>query len=382
MVLVLNYAMMKRFFIFVLLLALLLPAGALAAETSATALILYEPRTGTVLQEKNADTPMLIASTTKIMTALLVVEHCRLSQVVTITEPMCGAEGSSMYLTPGDQYTVEELLYGLMLASANDSAEALAINAAGSIETFADWMNARAEAIGMTNSHFANPNGLDDPDGRHYSTARDMALLTANAMENPTFCKFFAAESHEIHGTVYPNHNKLLKNYAGCIGGKTGYTMAAGRTLVSVAERDGLRLICVTLRDPNDWVDHATLFDEAFANYRFMTFPETGWREVPVISAAVSSVPVKSTIPYTLVRKGDEARLHVSLPRFVFAPVQRGDVLGTLNVTLRGKGVVKADLLAAADAPLDESQRLSPWERLVSVCDRYTASLTDDVFFA
>ena len=374
--------MMKRLCIFVLLLALLLPVSTFATDTSAAALILYEPRTGTVLQEKNADTPMLIASTTKIMTALLTVERCRLSQVVTITEEMCGAEGSSMYLTPGDQYTVEDLLYGLMLASANDSAEALAIHAAGSIEAFAAWMNERAAAIGMVNTHFANPNGLDDPAGQHYSCARDMALLTANAMKDPTFCKFFAAESHEIHGTVFPNHNKLLQSYSGCIGGKTGYTRAAGRTLVSVAERDGLRLICVTLSDPNDWVDHAALFDDAFADYRFLTFPETGWQSLPVISATVAAVPLKCSVPYALVRNGDEAQTHVSLPRFVFAPVQRGDVLGTLNVTLRGKVVLKADLLAAADAPVDEAQRLTPWERFVSIYDRYAVSLTEKEFFA
>lgn len=365
-----------------LLLTLLLPVKAHATDTSAAALILYEPRTGTVLQEKNADAPMLIASTTKIMTALLVAERCRLSETVWITQDMCGAEGSSLYLSPGDVYTVEELLYGLMLASANDSAEALAIHAAGSIETFSAWMNERAEAIGMTNTHFANPNGLDDPGGQHYSTARDMALLTADAMKNPVFCKFFAAGSHVIHGTEFPNHNKLLQSYPGCIGGKTGYTRAAGRTLVSVAERDGLRLICVTLADPNDWVDHAALFDDAFANYRFMTLPETGWESLPVISATSASVPLKCSVPYVLVRNGDEAQVHVSLPRFVFAPVQRGDVLGTLNITRHGKVAVKAELLAAADAPLDEAQRLTPWERFVSIYDRYAASLTEKDFFA
>jgi D-alanyl-D-alanine carboxypeptidase len=277
---------------------------------------------------------------------------------------------------------VEDLLYGLMLASANDAAEALAIHAAGSIETFAGWMNERAAAIGMANSHFANPNGLDDPAGQHYSTARDMALLTASAMENPAFCRFFAAESHEIHGTVFPNHNKLLQSYAGCIGGKTGYTRAAGRTLVSVAERDGLRLICVTLTDPNDWVDHAALFDEGFAAYQFLTFPESRWRAVPVISGTAASVQVKCSQPYALVHRSDETQIHVSLPRFVFAPVQRGDVLGTLNVTLYGKVLLRADLLAAADVPVDESQRLTLWERFVSLSDRYAAALTGDVFFA
>ena len=374
--------MIKRLCIWILLLALLLPAGAMAYSDSAVAMILYEPRTGTVLKERNADEQRLIASTTKIMTALLTVEHCRLSQVVNITEPMCGAEGSSMYLTPGDAYTVEDLLYGLMLASANDAAEALAIHTAGSIEAFAAMMNEKAASLGMANTHYANPHGLDDPAGQHYSSARDLAFLTAAAMENPLFCRFFSAREFEIHGTVIENHNKLLASYDGCLGGKTGYTRAAGRTLVSCAERNGLRLICVTLSDPDDWNDHRALFDAAFADYRFLTFPETGWKSVPAISSTVPDIPLRCSVPYALVRNGKEAEVHVSLPRFVFAPVRQGDVLGSLNVTLMGRIVVKADLLAAADAPLDESQRLTPWERFTSICDRYTASLSDDVFFS
>ena len=371
-VLILKHGIMKRFVICALLLALLLPVKALAAaDNSAEALILYEPRTGTVLREKQADKSMLIASTTKIMTALLVVEHCALQETVTITEAMCGAEGSSLYLTEGQRFTVEELLYGLMLASANDAAEALAIHTAGSIEAFAAMMNEKAASLGMANTHYANPHGLDDPAGQHYSSARDLAFLTAAAMENPLFCRFFSAREFEIHGTVIENHNKLLASYDGCLGGKTGYTRAAGRTLVSCAERNGLRLICVTLSDPDDWNDHRALFDAAFADYRFLTFPETGWKSVPAISSTVPDIPLRCSVPYALVRNGKEAQVHVSLPRFVFAPVNRGDALGSLVVAVRGKVVVRADILAAADAPVDLSQRMRPWERLIRLGDRY-----------
>ena len=371
-VLILKHGFMKRFLICALALALFLPVKAhAAAEFSAEALILYEPRTGTVLREKKADEPMLIASTTKIMTALLVVEHCAMQETVTVTEAMCGAEGSSLYLSEGQQFTVEELLYGLMLASANDAAEALAIHAAGSIEAFAAMMNEKAAILGMANTHYANPHGLDDPAGQHYSCARDLALLTAAAMENPLFCRFFSAREFDIHGTVIENHNKLLASYDGCLGGKTGYTRAAGRTLVSVAERDGLRLICVTLSDPDDWNDHRALFDAAFADYRFLTFPEAGWKSVPAISSTASSVPLRCSVPYALVRKGREAQVHVFLPRFVFAPVRRDDKLGSLVVAVRGKAVVRADILAAADAPTDPAQRLRPWERLIRFGDRY-----------
>ena len=164
-VLILKHNAMKRILICILLLALLLPTGALAAaDCSAEAMILYEPRTGTVLRAVRPDEPMLIASTTKIMTALLVVEHCAMQETVNITEAMCGAEGSSLYLSAGQQYTVEDLLYGLMLASANDAAEALAIHAAGSIEGFAALMNAKAAALGLQNTHYANPHGLNHPE--------------------------------------------------------------------------------------------------------------------------------------------------------------------------------------------------------------------------
>lgn len=371
-VLILKHGFMKRFLICVCLLALFFPAKAHAVPNySAQAFILYEPRTGTVLREKKADEPMLIASTTKIMTALLVVEHCAMQETVNITEAMCGAEGSSLYLTEGQQFTVEELLYGLMLASANDAAEALAIHTAGSIEAFAAMMNEKAASLGMANTHYANPHGLDDPAGQHYSSARDLALLTAAAMENPQFCRFFSAREFEIHGTVIENHNKLLASYDGCLGGKTGYTRAAGRTLVSCAERDGLRLICVTLSDPDDWNDHRALLDAAFADYRFLTFPETGWKSVPAISSTLSAVPLRCSVPYALVRNGREAQIHVSLPRFVFAPVSRGDALGSLVVAVRGKVVVRAELLAAADAPVDPAQRLRPWERLTRLGDQY-----------
>lgn len=372
-VLILKHNAMKRILICILLLALLLPTDAFAAaDCSAEAMILYEPRTGTVLREKNADEQRLIASTTKIMTALIVLEQCRLQETVTITEAMCGAEGSSLYLSAGQQYTVEDLLYGLMLASANDAAEALAIHAAGSIESFAALMNAKAAVLGLQNTHYANPHGLNHPE--HYSSARDLALLTAAAMENPMFCRLFSAKEYDLHGTVIENHNKLLAGYEGCIGGKTGYTHAAGRTLVSCAERDGLRLICVTLTDPDDWNDHRALFDEAFAAYRFLTFPETGWRSVPAISATVPDVPLRCSVPYALVRNGKEAETHVSLPRFVFAPVKRGDELGSLVVVVRGRVVVRAQLLAAADAPLDPAQRLMPWERLVRPPERYASA--------
>ena len=221
---------------------------------SAKSAILMHADSGRVLYEKNADEHMLIASTTKIMTAIVVLEHCALDELVEADERSAGIEGSSMYLKAGESYTVEDLLYGLMLASGNDAASALALHVADSLEDFAALMNEKAAALGMTESSFKNPHGLDEEG--HYSTARDMAKLAAYCMENPDFARIAGAVSHTVGEQTYVNHNRLLREYDGCLGLKTGYTMAAGRTLVTCAERDGARYVCVTLNDPDDWDDH------------------------------------------------------------------------------------------------------------------------------
>ena len=250
---------MRRFCCLLLCLLLtlsLVPARTEALEVSAAAAVLMDADTGEILFEKNADRRMLIASTTKILTALVVLEHARLDEVVTI-QPRHMAEGSSMYLKPGETLTVETLLYGLLLCSGNDAAVALADHCGGSVARFVGWMNETAQRIGMTGSSFANPNGLDDE--QHYSTARDMALLAAYAARNPTFVRLCSTRSVTVGGRTMTNHNKLLQSVEGCIGMKTGYTKAAGRTLVSCVRRDGRTLVAVTLQDGNDWVDHAEM---------------------------------------------------------------------------------------------------------------------------
>ena len=238
----------------------MLPAVAEAVEVSATAAVLLDADTGQVLYEKNGDERMLIASTTKIMTALVVLEQASLDDTITVTQAHM-AEGSSMYLKPGETVRVEELLYGLLLCSGNDAALALTA-CAGGPEPFVALMNEKAAALGMTRTSFANPNGLD-AEG-HYSTARDMAVLAAAAMEEPTFRRICSSRSVTIGQRTMENHNRLLRQVEGCIGLKTGYTKAAGRTLVSCAERCGCRLIAVTLRDSDDWADHAALYEYGF----------------------------------------------------------------------------------------------------------------------
>ncbi len=252
---------MKKSIILVCILLALLPCRVSAAEISATSAILMDADSGQVLYEKNADRKMLIASTTKIMTALVVLERCDLSETVTV-RPEHMAEGSSMYLKPGEELTVETLLYGLLLCSGNDAALALADHCGGSVERFVGWMNGKAAELGMTGTSFANPNGLDD-DG-HFSTARDMAVLAAYAADDPTFVRICSTVTATVGGRTMNNHNRLLKTLNGCVGMKTGYTKAAGRTLVTCAQRDGHRLVAVTFQDGNDWADHAALYDEGF----------------------------------------------------------------------------------------------------------------------
>ncbi len=234
-----------------------------APSLSATAAVLMDADTGEILYEKNADKQMLIASTTKIMTALVALEHAALQQEVVVTQNHM-VEGSSMYLAPGERVTVEELLYGLLLCSGNDAALALAEGCCGSVEAFVEEMNRKAAALGMEDSSFANPNGLDDP--QHYSTAADMARLAACAVQDPAFVRFASTIQVATAERTMSNHNRLLRTLDGCIGLKTGYTMAAGRTLVSCVTRGGRTLVAVTLQDGNDWEDHRSLYEFGFAD--------------------------------------------------------------------------------------------------------------------
>ena len=245
----------------VLLMGVVAPCGAAELSTSATAAILMDADTGEVLYEKNADRQMLIASTTKILTALVALESAPLQKEITVTNDHM-VEGSSMYLKPGETVTVEGLLYGLLLCSGNDAALALADACCGSVEVFVAEMNRKAAEMGMENSSFANPNGLDAEN--HCSTARDMAILAAYAAKNPTFVRLCSTSQVSITGRTMTNHNRLLREVEGCIGMKTGYTKAAGRTLVTCAVREGRTLVAVTLCDGNDWVDHKTLYEYGF----------------------------------------------------------------------------------------------------------------------
>ena len=306
---------------------------------------------GQCLFEQNADSRRLIASTTKLMTALVCLENADEQDVVTIRERHCLAEGSSMYLKPGERYTVRELLLGLLLSSGNDAALALADHVGGSMEGFVGLMNRRASQLGLTQTHFENPHGLDAAE--HFSTARDLARLMLCCMENPSFRRLVSARTAEIRGLTLVNHNRLLSLCPDCIGGKTGYTMAAGRCLVSCFERDGLRLVCVTLSDPDDWNDHRRLSDWAFRTFVLRDPAAAAEFDVPVVTGSRAAVRVMSIESRPLLLPRDaEIELQAELPRFVFAPVKRGESAGTLRVYSLGKLMLECPLIYADDVPL------------------------------
>ena len=288
-----------------------LPAPAISARSA----LVMDADTGRVLYAREADRRSLIASTTKIMTGFLICRDLDPDLRVTVPEEAVGIEGSSIYLQSGEELRVRDLLLGMLLHSGNDAAAALAILHSGSIEDFAAEMNRTACGLGLTDTSFANPHGLDSEE--NYSTARDLARLAAAALENKLFLETVSTKICTVGGRTLTNHNKLLWQYPGCIGVKTGYTKAAGRILVSAAERAGRRLICVTIHAPDDWRDHCALLDWAFARYEardlarkgecLMISPEPGSK--PLIAAASLTVPM---LPE------EEVRLEY-LPRFAGA---------------------------------------------------------------
>ncbi len=349
----------------IIILSMILPSGAYAEpDNSASSVILVHADTGQVLYSKNADSQMLIASTTKIMTALVALESCSPDEQVLILPEYTGVEGSSMYLEAGKTYSVSDLLYGMLLVSGNDAALALAYHCGGSIEGFAEMMNAKAREMGLVNSSFRNPHGLD-AEG-HYSTAEDLAAITCEAMKNDLFAKIVSTKTYVVGEQTYMNHNKLLWSYEGCLGIKTGYTIAAGRSLVSCAERNGLRLVCVTLSDPDDWNDHKKLYDWAFSSFEYeRVLPMGIICEIPVISGAKDNVGVSvSTDSRILVEKNSQLDFKLELPEFVYAGIKSGECAGRAFVTANGTLIGEFPLSYCEDVQLADNARLSAWGRI------------------
>ena len=329
-------------------------AHADSVTTSAEAFILYCADNGEVILSQNADSELPMASTTKIMTALITLEYAaKENKTVEFFEEM-SAEGSSMYLKPDEKVTLKDLAVGMMMQSGNDAANAAAISIAGSTDRFAEIMNSKAEELGMEHTHFVTPSGLDD-DG-HYSCARDLAMLMTYALKNKSFAEITSQKSMDVDfvepdgkSVTYANHNKLLSLYDGCIGGKTGYTEKSGRCLVSAAKRDGVTLIAVTLNDPDDWDDHIGLYTYGFNALVAVKPPENNGYNIDIVGGKKDNISLTCGEYQPVVVPRDKAKdvaVRIILPAFCYAPINKGDRVGEIDYLLDGKEIAAIPLEA------------------------------------
>jgi len=324
--------------------------------------VLMDFTTGQVLYDKNMHKRMYPASTTKILTAIIAIEKGNLNDIVTASNNVTKIDGNSIFLSPGEQLTLEQLLYAIMLQSANDAAIAIAEHIGGSVENFAKMMNEKAKEIGAYDSHFVNPNGL--PDDNHYSTPYDMALIARYAMQNPEFRKIVTT----IHYQIPPTNkfdkvrdlwlsNRLIKpssfRYEGADGVKTGYTVAAGQVLAASATRDGRRLISVIMGDQgtNIWTDTIKLLDYGFQNFSLVKKTEKG-ETITYIDLGKSHFKLPLIAKedfYYEVPKGQENSIEtqIILNKDIKTPINKGDVLGYIKYTLDGNEIGTNPLIAA-----------------------------------
>ena len=343
--------------------ALLIPVKAEAV--SARRAYVLDAVSGRELFVRNPDERSLIASTTKIMTALIVCEQCNVLDRMRIPKEAVGIEGSSMYLKEGEVLTLQELLYGLMLSSGNDAAVALAIYCGGTVEGFAELMNDKARNLGLTGTHFENPNGLDSPG--HYSTARDLAKLAAYAMKNPIFYKTVSAKSVRIGERCLTNHNKLLWKLEGADGVKTGFTKAAGRILVSSATRQGRRIIGVTIDAPDDWNDHCQLLNEGFARYQDRKIVQAGQRVSvqEVLGGDARRIEVLAAEDFSYALAAEECpQLVLPGPGFVYAPAVEGAEAGFAYVLINGTVIGKVPVVYGATVEQEAEEQKGFWQKL------------------
>lgn len=335
-------------------------------ELSAKSCVLMDSNTGRVLYERNPHNKMAIASTTKIMTALVALEKGNLEERISIDAESVGIEGSSIYLKENEKLTLEDLLYGLMLRSGNDAAVAIAIHIGGSVEGFVELMNKKAKEIGALNTNFVNPNGLHD--NNHYSTAYDMAIITRQAFlykefENIVGTKTYVSTRNE--NNYYQNKNETLWKYKGGDGVKTGYTTKSGRCLVSSAKRNQMRLISVALRANNWFNDNYKLLDYGFDNYKnYIIYDKNQFmKKIKAEDANKEYIDLITQKDLFYPLKEDEVKkvkINIVTPDKIKAPIYKGDIIGEINVYLDNKLINKDKLIAKASI-----EKLNIFKRLI-----------------
>lgn len=310
-----------------------------------------DSESGRVLYQKDADTPRLIASITKIMTSILAIESGKLDEEVTVGDEVLKMYGSNIYIEPGEKMVLRDLIYGLMLRSGNDSAVTIATFIGGSEEKFVSMMNEKAKEIGMKNTTFSNVHGLDE-ETKNYSTAYDMSLLSSYASKNSEYMKIVGTKKYSLQTNlksyVWYNRNKLLSLYEYATGGKTGYTPSAGRTLVTNAEKDGLKLTVVTLNDGNEYDTHQELYDYGFSQYkRYVILNPDKFRIDDGYFKGRAYITNSFSYPLTEIEK-EQVKVLVKLQNI--KKYQEGDKIGEVSVLLDEKEIYVDDVYAHVDA--------------------------------
>ncbi|MDO4743398.1 MAG: D-alanyl-D-alanine carboxypeptidase family protein [bacterium] len=354
---------MRHLFAFITIFLVLLcteniQLNATALADSAEAAVVINAYTNEVLFAKNADSKLPMASTTKIMTSLILAEQPDLDKKIITTREMVTVEGSSMGLLPGDTVTYYGLLCGMLLSSGNDAANTTAISLAGSVENFAVLMNKKAKEIGMKNTNFVTASGLDAQN--HYSTAYDMAILGAYAMKNRVFREVASSKSKTVEYGNIPyrrtltNHNKLLKYYEHAIGVKTGFTKKSGRCLVSCAEQESKRIVAVTLDDPNDWDDHKQLLEHGFSQLDTYTL-KCDISEIAVVGGKADVAKLYADDCKIGLTESDYSKIkkRYSIPKFVYAPV-KSEKIGTVDYLIDGNVICSTDITTFDNVEIDE----------------------------
>ncbi len=324
-------------------------------DISAEGSVVINAQSGEVLFEKNAHKKMSMASTTKIMTSILAIESGKLDCTVEMQSEAL-TEGSSLYLKPGQQLSLETLVYGMLLESGNDAANLTALYLAGSYENFAGVMNSKASEIGMTNTNFVTASGLDDE--MHFSTAYDMALLGAYAVNNPVFRKMCATRSLTVKyynpevSVSYHNHNRLLRECDGVFGIKTGFTKKSGRCLVTACERKGITLVCVTLNAYDDWNDHKKLFDYCYEGMEEIKISFDEFSQISIYGADDSDLSLVTPVAsYYSLNKAADLERKILLPKIIYAPVYKNQKLGIVEYFSNGVKVAYSDIISAEYIP-------------------------------
>lgn len=336
-------------------------------DVSASCAALMVAETGELIYGKNEHDRRSMASTTKIMTSLLAIEALTPQRKITVSADMLNVEGTSMGLLPGDTVTLEGLVYGMLLQSGNDAANVTAITLGGSVQNFVSMMNNRAAEIGMNDTHFETPSGLDSKE--HYSTAYDMALLGCAAIKNPEFASVCSQKSAVVcygnppYRRTLTNHNRLLRIYDDAVGIKTGFTKKSGRCLVSAAKRGGVTLVAVTLNAPDDWNDHSKMLEYGFSVVEHHEVDtDISAVSLNIVGGESEKVPLKLSRPLRYISRKDESaqtERKISLKKFEYAPIEENAVVGSVELMIDGKVVDRAEILTAAAV---QARKVAPKE--------------------